>query len=270
MIALFASIFALGIGPLIYQTFGPLRRTDSIVSGFILVVITATLLTEVLPQTFAIISYTAILLALLGFVGPTLIEKVFTRSANRTHILTILLGILGLVIHASFDGAALYVSDEEIGAEIHHSTEQLSLAIILHRLPVGLTIWWLLKPLIGEKYSLLTLLAMALATSGGYALSMQVSEIHTSSVMAMLQAFIGGSLMHVILHKPHEDGCMHTSHSHQQHHHKHQEHKQSIPITSIAGQKNFKKNNVISLANQWEIIGMIAGIALMSYLHFSH
>ncbi len=263
MIALFASIFALGIGPLVYQTFGPMRRTDSIVSGFILVVITSTLLTEVLPQTFATISYLAIVLALLGFVGPTLIEKTFSRSANRTHILTILLGILGLVIHASFDGAALYSSNEiMIEGHIQHSTEQLTLAIILHRLPVGLTIWWLLRPLIGEKYSLLTLLAMALATTGGYALSMQLTEIHSSNAMAMLQAFISGSLMHVILHKPHEDGCMHTSHSHQHHH--------ETTSTTTHSPKISTTKILTSFANQWEIMGMIAGIALMTYFHISH
>ncbi|PHS17497.1 MAG: hypothetical protein COA86_09395 [Kangiella sp.] len=261
MIALFASIFALGIGPLIYQTFGPMRRTDSIVSGFILVVITATLLTEVLPQTFTIISYLAIALALLGFVGPTLIEKMFARTANRTHILTILLGILGLVIHASFDGAALYSTHDVIDGERLHSTEQLTLAIILHRLPVGLTIWWLLRPLIGEKYSLLTLLAMALATSGGYVLSMQLSDIHTSSAMAMLQAFISGSLMHVILHKHHEDGCMHTSHSHLHHQKQH---------SKLAHTNQPKSNMLTSLADRWEVMGMIAGITLMAYLHFSH
>ncbi|MGB0496388.1 MAG: hypothetical protein ACPGJI_08525 [Kangiellaceae bacterium] len=249
MIALVASIFALGIGPLIYQTFGPMKRTDFIVSGFILIVITVTLITEVLPHTVENIGYIAIGLALLGFAGPTLIERLFTQSANRTHIITILLGILGLIIHASFDGAALYPGENQ------NNSDQLSLAIILHRLPVGLTIWWLLKPLIGERLSLLTLLTMAVATAGGYALSMQITAIHTSNATSILQAFISGSLLHVILHKPHEDGCMHTGHTH--HHNSNQQ---------TVQQTNSSKFN---LPNKWETIGMVLGLSVMFYLHIA-
>jgi len=248
MIALIASIFALGIGPLIYQTFGPMKRTDKIVSGFILLVITATLFTEILPDAFKTIGILAIFLALLGFVGPTLIEKLFTKSATKTHLLTILLGILGLIIHASIDGAALH------GVEVSNSHENLTLAIILHRLPVGLTIWWLLRPLIGERYALLTLIAMAVATSGGFLLSMQINELHSSSSMLALQAFISGSLLHVVFHKPHDDGCMHTSQIHE-HSHDHQ----------VQNQSSIKNR----IPDRWESIGMLIGLVTMLLLHLS-
>lgn len=258
MIALIASVFALGVGPLIYQTFGPMRRTDRIVSGFILIVITATLFIEVLPLTFNIIGYLAIALALLGFIGPTLIEKLFSKSANKTHLLTILLGISGLVLHASIDGAALQ------GANSNDHHENLSIAIILHRLPVGLTIWWLLKPLIGERYALLTLVAMAAATSGGFVLSMQLNEYHTSSAFAALQAFISGSLMHVILHKPHPDGCMHTSLTHEHSHH--HEHEIEDASSHNNNQLDKFKNK---MPDQWELFGMLIGFTTMMVLHLS-
>ena len=258
MIALIASVFALGVGPLIYQTFGPMRRTDRIVSGFILIVIAATLFIEILPVAFSIIGYPAIALVLLGFVGPTLIEKLFAKSANKTHLLTILLGISGLVLHASIDGAALQ------GANSNGQHENLSLAIILHRLPVGLTIWWLLKPLIGERYALLTLVAMAAATSGGFALSMQLNDYHSSSAFAALQAFISGSLMHVILHKPHAGGCMHTSQIHDRSHHHSQEPQK---ILSHNNRRLAKLKSKIP--NQWELLGMLIGFSTMLTLHLS-
>ena len=258
MIALIASVFALGVGPLIYQTFGPMRRTDRIVSGFILVVITATLFIEVLPRTFEIVGYFAIALALVGFIGPTLIEKSFAKSANKTHLLTILLGISGLVVHASIDGAALQ------GANSNGHHENLSLAIILHRLPVGLTIWWLLKPLIGERYALLTLVAMATATSGGFILSMQLNEYYSSSTFAALQAFISGSLLHVIFHKPHADGCMHTSLTHEHSHH----HNQKTEKTSSHNANQFEKLKS-KIPDQWEIFGMLIGLATIIILHLS-
>ncbi len=257
MIALIASVFALGVGPLIYQTFGPMRRTDRIVSGFILVVITATLFIEVLPEAIDKIGYLAIALALIGFVGPTLVEKSFAKSASQTHRLTILLGISGLVLHASIDGAALQ------SGSISDQHENLSLAIILHRLPVGLTIWWLLKPLIGERYALLTLVAMAAATSGGFALSMQLNQYHSSTAFSALQAFISGSLLHVILHKPHADGCMHTSQTHEHSHHHASE---TAPISDKSDLFDKLKSK---MPDQWELSGMLIGSSIMLILHLT-
>jgi hypothetical protein len=253
MIALVASIFALALGPLIYQTFGPMRRTDRIVSGFVLVVIASTLFLEVLPHAYESIGFIAILLAFIGFSGPTVIEKLFSDAASKTHSLTILLGILGLVIHASLDGAALQTGDSS------HQHENLSLAIILHRLPVGLTIWWLLKPLIGERYALFTLFTMAVATTGGYLLSMQLSETMGSNGLMMLQAFISGSLMHVILHKPHADGCMHTSKTHVHNH---------IKEPSTQAPSGFLYSVKEKLPDQWEFGGMAVGLLLVVTLHF--
>ena len=256
MIALIASIFALGIGPLIYQTFGPMRRTDRIVSGFILVVITTTLIFEVLPETFEVIGYFAIALAFVGFAGPTIIEKLFAKSATQTHLLTIVLGILGLVLHASIDGAALY------NTETTDHYENLSLAIILHRLPIGLTIWWLLKPLIGERFALVTIVTMAIATAGGYALSMQLIAYHQHAVFVALQAFISGSLLHVILHKPHDDGCMHTSKTHELKHSHHHQHNVNAANLTIS-QRLLSK-----LPERWEMIGMILGVTTVLGLHW--
>lgn len=251
MIALIASIFALGIGPLIYQTLGPMRRTDRIVSGFVIIVITATLVFEVLPETYQAIGFISIALALLGFAGPTLIETLFTKSANKTHLLTIILGIFGLILHSSLDGAALYSSDS---AGQH---ENLSLAIILHRLPVGLTIWWLLKPLIGERFALFTIILMALSTVGGYGLSMQLNAYIESVTFIALQSFISGSLLHVVLHKPHDDGCMHTSQTHElKHSHHHPE-----------SSSSYKQKVIGLIPNQWEIVGMLIGIVTMVALH---
>jgi uncharacterized protein len=260
MIPLIASIFALGVGPLIYQTFGPMRRTDRLVSGFILVVITITLLLEVLPEAFQVIGYVAIILSLVGFAGPTFIERLFTKAANQTHLLTILLGILGLIIHASIDGAALLESDPS-----HHQHENLTLAIILHRLPVGLTIWWLLKPLIGERMALATLVMMGVATAGGYTLSMQLIAYHQTPAFVALQAFISGSLLHVVLHKPHEDGCLHTSQTHELKH----AHHDSTHHSHSAHSESLKTRLSNKIPDRWEFTGMLLGGLTMLTLHLT-
>ncbi|MET1255600.1 hypothetical protein [Aliikangiella maris] len=210
MIALFASFFSLCVGPLVYQTFGPLRRTDKIVSGIILSVVAGTILLEILPNAYYDIGLYSLLLAIIGFAGPTLIERTFQNAADTTHKLTIYLGIGGLLIHALIEGAVLQGLSTT-------PTKGMSLAIILHRLPVGLTIWWLLRPLLGERYALLTILMMGLTTFAGYFLAQYIVVLQEFQLFAIIQSFVSGSLLHVVIYKPHADGCMHTSELHNDH-----------------------------------------------------
>lgn len=241
MTALIASIFSLCVGPLIYQTFGPLKRTDKIVSGIVLVIVVSVILFEVLPYTFEAIGIYAIIAALIGFAGPTLIEKTFHKAADTTHKLTIYLGIIGLLFHAFIDGAAIQANQFSDG-------NGLTLAIILHRLPVGLTIWWLLKPLLGEKYALITIGLMATTTYFGFIFSQSIGN-YQNSYLFSFQAFIAGSLMHVVIHKPHSDGCMHTNETHHNH-------------SKIA---NHKKPT--HLVFKWEILGGIIGLLILLIMH---
>ena len=248
MIALIASFFSLFVGPLVYQTFGPLRRTDKIVTGIVLVVVASTILFEIIPSTYRSIGFASILLCLIGFVGPTLIEKSFRQAADTTHKLTILLGITGLLAHAFIDGVAIQSSSSS-------DANGLTLAIILHRLPVGLTIWWLLKPLLGERYALVTLFLMGITTLLGYASSEATENYQDHLFFSVTQAFIAGSLLHVVVHKPHADGCMHTSDNHDLHHHH----------ATSASAKSFKSRFL-----KWETLGMVIGIAIFAVMHLSH
>lgn len=262
MLGLFASIFALAIGPLIYQTFGPMKRADKLVSGFILIIIATTIFVEVLPASFDRIGLVAIVLAILGFAGPTLIEHLFSRSANRTHNLTMLLGISGLIIHAAIDGIALQNSSQMPQAD------SLSIAVILHRIPVGLTVWWLLKPLVGERFALLILLTIAIATLIGYFLSLELVRFSTNDTFSYFQSFISGSLLHVIFHKPHEDGCTHASHTHTQEHKKHHEKRSSID-NSQSQSLFFNRLSKVkdNLPGLWEFFGMGLGLIVLFLIH---
>lgn len=251
MIALFASFFSLCVGPLVYQTFGPMRRTDKIVSGVVLVVVSATVVLEVIPQTHKVIGLAAIVICLLGFAGPTIIERSFRKAADTTHKFTIFLGILGLVVHAFLDGVAIQATENS-------ESNSLSLAIIIHRLPVGLTIWWLLKPLLGERYALLTLLVMGISTVFGFFSGEMLNGYHNNSYFAITQALIAGSLLHVVIYKPHADGCMHTNHDHQLHHH-------SNSSSKTTNTKLLSWEKLVS----WENLGILLGIAIFLSIHLS-
>lgn len=249
MIALIASFFSLFVGPLIYQTFGPLRRTDKIVSGIVLVVVSGMILIEVLPEVYHEIGVWTIILALIGFVGPTLIERVFRQAANTTHILTLILGLSGLVIHAMLDGLAVKMDD-------HQGTHHLTMAVIMHRLPVGLTIWWMLKPLLGERYALAFLVLMGVSTFVGYASGESISHYQHHALFSVLQAVIAGSLLHVIVHKPYSDGCMHTSDEHEKHHQKQDE--------------TIEQPLLKRLFFRWETLGYAIGLLLLLLMGHQH
>ena len=72
------------------------------------------------------------------------------------------LGLLGLAFHAVFNNAALNLS-----AVTDHGSRMLPLAIVLHRFPVGLTVWWLLRPS-GVRVASGVLLLISVATCVGY------------------------------------------------------------------------------------------------------
>ena len=246
MIALIASFFSLCVGPLVYQTFGPLKRTDKIVGGIVLVIVGGVILLEVIPHTYEAIGILALVLPLIGFAGPTIIEKTFEKAADTTHKLTIYLGVTGLLVHALIDGAAIQSDEQNVN-------NGLTLAIILHRLPVGLTIWWMLKPLLGERYALVTLLMMGMSTFAGYGLNQAITGYHDNTLFAVVQAFIAGSLLHVVIHKPHSDGCMHTNEAHQHH------------VSSKKLKATFKE-----LLLRWESLGILIGFALLMVIQYNH
>ena len=247
MIALVASFFSLFVGPLVYQTFGPLKRTDKIVSGFVLVVVSGVIMFEVVPELFNEIGYLSFILVLTGFAGPTLIESTFRKAADTTHKLTIYLGLTGLVIHALIDGAAIQSEDIK---ESHN----LTMAILIHRLPIGLTIWWLLKPILGEKAALVMLFFMGISTIGGFFLSQSVGQIADHSITASIQALVSGSLLHVVIYKPHSDGCLHTSDDHH-HHHPGVEDKYRHAHSIV--------NEIRSRFSRYEVFGMTLGLAIL-------
>ncbi len=259
MIALVASFFSLFVGPLVYQTFGPLKRTDKIVSGIVLIIVSGVIFFEIMPLLFDEIGFIAIIFLLLGFAGPNFIESTFKKAADTTHKLTIYLGLTGLLVHGLIDGAA--IQSEELS-----SSHNFTLAILLHRLPVGLTIWWLLKPILGERAALIMLFLMGITTISGYFLSQMVSNIIEHSFISCIQAFVAGSLLHVVIYKPHADGCLHTSNSHHQHEN-----------TSSSNKKNNSQGIIFKFLSQlgklrikfsrWDIIGYTLGLILLFIIH---
>ncbi|MEJ2079397.1 MAG: permease [Acidobacteriota bacterium] len=199
MTLLIASILALLVGPLIYRAFHRRDALLALLDGFIFVAITGLVLLFILPDSYENGGWLTLPIAVTGLFGPTFLEGASRRVARRTHIAALVLGLTALVLHALIDGTAL----SDAGAA---SASLLPLAVVIHRLPVGLTIWWLLRPSFGTRSASGVLGLIAAATVAGYSFGPVLIGGLSSHGIAWFQAFVAGSLLHVVFHQPHLRG----------------------------------------------------------------
>lgn len=192
---LILSLAALILGPLLHRMAGGSRRLLAALDGFTLVAIGGLVLVHSLPEAMEQAGWLAALLALLGFFLPASLERWLHNAADAAHRAALLLALGGLALHAILDGAAL----------AQHRFH-LDLAVVLHRLPVGLTIWLLLYPKRGAKAPIFALALLAIATvvgffGGGKALG------ELPMAVGLLQGLVSGSLLHVVVHSAGERGA---------------------------------------------------------------
>ena len=155
-----ASIAALALGPLTYRLARRGNAMIAILDGFVFAAIGGIVFVSVLPETMTRGGWATAVFVALGFAGPTAVERLFKRAAKHAHVTALALSLVGLSLHALLDGATLAGGT---------AGEQLPAAVVVHRFPVGLAIWWLLRPHFGRLVATLVLGLVAAATAGGYA-----------------------------------------------------------------------------------------------------
>ncbi|MDT3295174.1 metal transporter [Shewanella sp. SP2S2-6] len=197
MLYLLASCIALLIGPLFYRYFSSGSGLQKGLDGFIFVSLSGLVLIHILPELLQHGGLLAVVFVFLGIWGPTASERLFHRYSEITHNLTLSLGIGGLLLHTITDGGAMVLAQQDGNSIL------LALGVIMHRLPVGLAIWWLLKPQVGTRWASLVLVAMMLLTGVGYFAGEQLITQLSLENTVYLQAFVTGSILHVVLHQPH-------------------------------------------------------------------
>lgn len=197
MLYLLASCIALLIGPLFYRYFSSGSGLQKGLDGFIFVSLGGLVLIHILPELLEHGSLLAMVFVALGVWGPTATERLFHRYSEITHNFALFLGVSGLLLHTMTDGSAMVLAQQGDNSIL------LALGVILHRLPVGFAVWWILKPHLGTRWTLTILAAIMLSTSVGYFASEQLL-LHTSIEKTVyLQSFVTGSILHVVLHQPH-------------------------------------------------------------------
>ncbi len=198
MLYLLASCIALLLGPIFYRFFSTENGLQKGLDGFIFVSLGGLVLLHILPELLEHGGFLAIIFVIIGMWGPTASEKLFHRYSEVTHNLTLTLGIAGLLLHTITDGGAMVLAQQD------DTSILLALGIILHRLPVGLAIWWLVKPQVGSRWAMVVLAAMMVLTAVGYFAGEQMLTQLSLDNTVYLQAFVTGSILHVVLHQPHD------------------------------------------------------------------
>jgi hypothetical protein len=133
---------------------------------------------------------------LAGYLVPGLLEQLIKKAAHTFHLVSLLLALAGLALHAMLDGAAL-----TFGHGVDNSN--LSLAIVLHRFGVGMMLWMMVQPVFGKRAAFGVLGFVALATVGGYLLSEIMLGLEGDYAMPVIQALIIGMIVHSLVHRSH-------------------------------------------------------------------
>ncbi len=200
MLYLIASLIALLAGPLSYRYLTSDHGLQKGLDGFIFVSLGGLVLIHILPELLERGGWLSLLFVVTGVWGPAASERLFHRYSDVTRKVTVCLGVFGLLLHTVTDGGALVLAAHPDNSDL------LALGVILHRLPVGIAVWWLLKPQIGSRNAAVVLAVMMLSTAAGYMTGQHWLSVGVDNTV-YLQAFVTGSILHVVLHQSHIKGA---------------------------------------------------------------
>lgn len=191
------SIIALLLGPCIYALGRHRPTTKLVLDGFIFIAVAGIVCVDIVPAALLNGGALALAFLALGLGFPTVVEKAFSHAAHKAHVFVVLLAAVGLTVHAVIDGIALLPRSGNATAESLFGS-QLAIGVILHRLPVGMAIWWSVRPSFGNVAALATFALIAAATAAAYWFGAPIVEIAETRSLAYFQAFVAGSLVHVV------------------------------------------------------------------------
>jgi hypothetical protein len=237
---LLLSIAALFAGPALVALFGRAKTIIDALDGFVLITIGGIVLIDLLPHAIHEAGWWAVGVAVLGLLAPMVSERRMVRADGAL----LWIALAGLVVHALTDGAALVDHGHAHGTDQHASHLSLALGVVLHRLPLGLFLWFAVRPAAGAKGALGIVTLVAAATAGGFFGGEAAFTGAPHYALALFQAFVSGSLLHVVLHhavpSPADQACE-VPHGHHHphlpegephdHHHEHHHHHEPTPYT---------------------------------------
>jgi uncharacterized membrane protein YraQ (UPF0718 family) len=221
------AVLGLWVGPALAPLLRRMPPLRAVLDGLILVAIGGLVLLEILPDAIGRAGAWALVAASLGLALPKLAEGALHLSHQRVHRLLLLAAVLGLLVHATSDGAALGLERAEASAalaptegdeldhghghahghawEEGHGGAALTMAVVMHQVPVGLLLWVSVGVRFGLAAAIAAMALMSAATLLGFFGVIAPLEALGATGAGLLMAFVGGSLLHVVIGHEHED-----------------------------------------------------------------
>ncbi|MCA9563013.1 MAG: hypothetical protein KC561_05965 [Myxococcales bacterium] len=196
VILLALALIAMLAGPAVFKTASRWAAVDKFIDTLVVVSILGLLFIHVLPEAVGELGWVSLPCLALGWWLPRLLEGTKRLDAKKTHALLYSTAFLGLIGHAGFDGLALAGTHDP-----EHASTALGVAVVLHRLPVGLAVWVLIKPAFGGRVAMTVLGLVCLSTVLGFTVGEELFANINPAGMAAFQLFVAGSLFHVVLHR---------------------------------------------------------------------
>ena len=188
------SVIALVLGPFVYALGQRHPNARQILDGFIFIAIAGIVCVDIIPHAIGTGGVWTIAFLALGLAFPVILERTFHKQLPHAHEVVLVLAAIGLILHAAIDGIALLPLDGSASVLHNH----LAIGVILHRLPVGMAIWWSVRPNFGTAVAVAVFAVIIAATAAAYFLGAPIAELAGTTSVAWFQAFVAGSLVHIV------------------------------------------------------------------------
>ncbi|MFT3766590.1 MAG: hypothetical protein QM820_13915 [Minicystis sp.] len=201
-IAILALAVALGGLAAVFRE--PARWAMSAVRTFAVVAAVSIALLHLLPEAIAAIGGTAIIVALIGAIGPAVLERLIPSHGGHTHeapTTALAMGYAAVVAHQAGEGAAL-ASLAETGA----LSIGIVLAIAAHTVPLAMVVGIRVLEARGDRRSGnrraigLALAGVAAATAIGALAGTLIGSARLETMQPWLLAAVAGLLLHALAH----------------------------------------------------------------------
>ncbi len=205
MTGLAAALLVLLAGPAIHALTGRKGLGDQasgVMEGFLLVSLGALLLLHLIPDAWVHAGWWGLGVMVAAFAVSRLVRRSAQprtvsssgpdaapprRLPRWSPLATSGMAALGLWVHAGVDGAALRSVQDGFA---------LSMAVILHRLPMSLFIWFAVTREQGPRAAAWMLTGLGLATLIGFA----CGPFEGTFAVGILNALVSGLVLHVVVH----------------------------------------------------------------------
>ncbi len=194
------ALLALFAGPLVLRGLSRAGGTLAFADGLVLASIGGIVLLAIVPEAISAGGPLTLLTFLAGFAILAGAEHMARITAGTLNAVSTALSVAAVIFHELGDGAAL---SGVLAGHDHAAGGAMAGAVIAHRIPFGMALWWILRPRFGFGAAAAALGAVGAATCTGYVLAPALAGFVSGTGFAHVQAFVAGSLLHVVAHGHH-------------------------------------------------------------------